>query len=164
MQVLKRKLRQGRGTFPIDAPVNDATVRLHYSVAPVAQPDKILFTTCKDLHRFGEMPDRVAQADKGEDGFQFTTGEGVMPVGVEMAVKIMLPGEVCGLTVAPEFGLRTCAEGETAERFNAIYQEEDLHFVLWLVSFDVEGHPQAMDAEQVCSVAGTVCKDPQTVA
>ena len=30
--MLKRKLQKGRGTFPIDAPMNDATVTLHYSV------------------------------------------------------------------------------------------------------------------------------------
>jgi hypothetical protein len=137
----------------MDAPVNDATVRLHYSVTRLAQPDNILFTTCQGLHHVCNMPETsatraAADSNADENPFEFTTGEGIMPMGVEMAVKLMLPGEVCRLAVWPDFGLSTCADGDAADRFG-VSLEEPLQFVLWLLSFDVEGHPQAMNADQV---------------
>ena len=33
-EVLKRRLKQGRGEFPIDCPVEDCHIRIHYRVRP----------------------------------------------------------------------------------------------------------------------------------
>lgn len=37
-QVLKRRLREGTGDFPMDCPLNDTNVRLHYRARPAREP------------------------------------------------------------------------------------------------------------------------------
>jgi hypothetical protein len=37
-QVLKRRLVEGSGEFPMDCPLNDTTVRLHFRARPVREP------------------------------------------------------------------------------------------------------------------------------
>lgn len=131
-------MQKGTGTFPVDAPINDATVRLHYSVYRPDAPDAELCST----YAAG------AGADAGKP-LEFTTGEGVLPHGVEMAIKLMLPGERCTVTVAPEHGFRTCGDPDAAAAEAGAPLDETLTFALWLVSFTPEGHPQVMDAAQV---------------
>ena len=38
-------------------------------------------------------------------------GDGLLPTGVEMAIKLMLPKERCEVVVQPKFGLATCIDG-----------------------------------------------------
>lgn len=133
LQVLKRKLQEGTGTFPVDAPVQDAAVSIKYSIHHATadgRPGRCVF------HSELEPP-RVHDAT-------FTTGEGVMAAGVEMAIKLMLPGERSEVRMHPDFGFSTADEAPAG-----VPQDEVLVAVVELVTFDREGHPEVMDAAQV---------------
>lgn len=134
-QVLKRKLQEGSGMFPVDAPVQDATVTVRYSLhhpTPDRRPG-----AC--VHNGDAEPPRVHETT-------FTTGEGVMPTGMEMSLKLMLPGERSEVWMHPDFGFSSCDDGEAAADAPA---DSAVVAVLELVSFDREGHPEVMDAAQV---------------
>jgi FKBP-type peptidyl-prolyl cis-trans isomerase len=143
VQVMKRQLKRGIGEFPLDAPVHDATVRLHYSIYRPGAPDDVLFTT----RNAGAAAEEADDAGGAGDPFHFTTGDGAMPTGVEMAVKLMLPHERCSVAVEPDFGFATCVAGAHA----GLPRDEALVFELELVSFVKEVHPEAMTADQARS-------------
>jgi hypothetical protein len=72
-----------------------------------------------------------------------------MPLGLEMAVKLMLPGEESEVYMDQDFGFRNY-EGwlEGVEGVRELAGEEPVVAVVELVDFEKEGHPQAMNAEQ----------------
>jgi hypothetical protein len=148
---MKRKTRRGRGSFPIDAPVHDATVRLHYSVHRPAAPEQVLFST-RGSSNTPSTASADVEAGMVAEALEFTTGEGIMPVGVEMAVKLMLPGEQCTVTVHPEFGYSTCCTCAKVVD-EVVPRDEVLVFLLELESFAKEIHPEAMNARQVCCLS-----------
>jgi hypothetical protein len=136
-QVLKRTLQRGRGEFPIDTPMHDATVRIHYSAHAAAAPEGTLFSSRTD----------AAEGDEGAIAVEVTTGDGLLPTGVEMAIKLMLPGERCEVVVEPKFGLASCIDGV----FEGLPRDEALLWKVELESFQKEVHPEVMNAEQVCA-------------
>ena len=137
MQVLKRTLQRGEGSFPIDTPMHDATVRIHYSIHAPNGPGDALYST----HNTASDE----STDSGAAAAEVTTGDGLLPTGVEMAIKLMLPGERCEVLVQPKFGLATCIDGvhESAPRDQALLWKVELQ------SFEKEVHPEVMDADQV---------------
>ena len=137
--MLKRTLQRGEGSFPIDTPMHDATVRIHYSIHAPNGPGDALYSTHNTVS--GES------AEGGVAAAEVTTGDGLLPTGVEMAIKLMLPGERCEVLVQPKFGLGTCIDGvhESAPRDQALLWKVQLQ------SFEKEVHPEVMDADQVSS-------------
>jgi hypothetical protein len=136
VQVLKRKVKDGVGIFPVDAPVQDATVNITYSLhwpTSSKQAGACVFNGDRETPRQLEAC--------------FTTGEGFMASGMEMALKLMLPGEQSEVFMDPQYGFATASEvPEGAPTADA------LAVCLALNSFEKEGHPQAMDADQVCGL------------
>ena len=138
MQVLKRKLEEGTGMFPVDAPIRDAAVTIRYSLhhaSPDGRP-----AAC--------VQNGATEPPKQHDA-TFTTGEGAMPAGMEMALKLMLPGERAEVLMHPDFGLSTC--DEVPQDLADVPVDQQMVAVVELVSFEREGHPEVMDATQVCS-------------
>ena len=72
-----------------------------------------------------------------------------MPIGMEMALKLMLPGESCELTCGPKYGYEGCC----SKAPEGVLPESTLLFSIELLEFEKEGHPQAMDAEQIITWA-----------
>jgi hypothetical protein len=135
-QVLKRKCREGTGTFPVDAPVHDATVTVHYSLhesTASKQPGNCIFTGASDVNSSKQLE------------ATFSTGEGCMATAIEMAVRLMLPGEQSEVYFDPQYGFK-----EASEAPEGVPVDQPLVASITLVSFEKEGHPQAMDADQVC--------------
>ena len=136
MQVLKRKCREGTGTFPVDAPVHDATVTVQYSLHEPSvskQAGSCIFTASGDV-------DGARQLHA-----TFSTGEGCMAPALEMAVRLMLPGERSEVYFEAKYGFK-----DTSEAPADVPVDRALVAMLTLVSFEKEGHPQAMDADEVC--------------
>ncbi|CAM6085286.1 unnamed protein product [Calypogeia fissa] len=78
--VIKRRIRDGKGEFPVDCPLQDSTLRIHYKGMLPSEQDKVFYDTRRD------------NAD-GEP-LEFSSGEGMVPEGLEMSVRLMLPGEI----------------------------------------------------------------------
>ncbi|KAL4447985.1 hypothetical protein ABPG75_005204 [Micractinium tetrahymenae] len=82
-QVMKRIVRKGEGEFPMDCPLEDSRVRVHYRVRAQGQR-------------------QWAHDSRGADGqgtpLEFDTGMGEVPEALDMCVRLMLRGEVSALT------------------------------------------------------------------
>eukprot|EP00850_Spirogloea_muscicola_P013212 SM000088S23753 [mRNA] locus=s88:483697:489033:+ [translate_table: standard] len=81
--VIKRRLRQGQGEFPVDCPLEDSTVLLHYK-GTLPDDDGRTFL---DTRKTGSG-----------DPLEIGTGEGLLPEGLDMSVRLMLPGELALVT------------------------------------------------------------------
>lgn len=137
MQVLKRKRREGTGMFPVDAPVHDATVKIQYTLhTPSAskQAGSCIFT---------ETPSSNVDDAKHLEA-TFATGEGCMAPAIEMAVKLMLPGEQSEVYFDSQYGFKDASEAP-----EGVPMDQPIVALLTLVGFEKEGHPQAMDAAEV---------------
>lgn len=131
--VTKKRLREGHGEFPVDCPLHDTTVRLHYRVRSLAggRPGPWLFDSLQSSSgppadsEWGAAASAacaaVAAAAAGEGGdvatagaaaagdgvlsgvIEADTGCGELPEGLEMCVKLMVPGEVASATCQPKY-------------------------------------------------------------
>mmetsp|Transcript_41826 Transcript_41826/g.108277 ORF Transcript_41826/g.108277 Transcript_41826/m.108277 type:complete len:588 (+) Transcript_41826:113-1876(+) len=72
--VTKRRVRDGVGEFPMDCPLEDCAVRVHYKLRAAG----------------AEVYDTRAAGPPAE----FALGDGAFPPGMEMAVRLMTPQEV----------------------------------------------------------------------
>ncbi|KAL3678473.1 hypothetical protein R1sor_021429 [Riccia sorocarpa] len=85
-QVIKRRVKDGIGEFPVDCPIQDSTLRIHWR---------------------GKLPKEGGRIfhDTRTDGqpYEFKSGEGMLPEGLEMSVRLMLPGEISVITSTSQY-------------------------------------------------------------
>lgn len=110
--VLKRRLQEGEGEFPVDCPLHDTTVRLHYRVRSLADgtPGPWLYDsrTCStetSSTNNGNTADSNSAAAAGGRAppLEVDTGCGELPEGLELVVKLMVPGELASATCTPRY-------------------------------------------------------------
>eukprot|EP00882_Tetradesmus_deserticola_P024618 GHRQ01026918.1.p1 GENE.GHRQ01026918.1~~GHRQ01026918.1.p1 ORF type:complete len:172 (-),score=87.31 GHRQ01026918.1:139-654(-) len=144
--VTKKRLREGHGDFPVDCPLHDTTVRLHYRVRSLAggSPGPWLYDSLQassssstaevawgaeasaacaaaaaaaggasdegsdegsDAGEAGQASTAGAGADAAaaEGCVEADTGAGELPEGLEMCVKLMVPGEVASASCQPKY-------------------------------------------------------------
>jgi len=128
-RVMKKRLREGTGEFPVDCPLHDTTVRLHYRVRSLAGPTPGPWVFDSRAHA---APQPQASSDTsssstsreaaapggGEPGgsqsaaaagvcvggpVEVDTGCGELPEGLELVVKLMVPGELASATCQPRY-------------------------------------------------------------
>ncbi|XP_020526603.1 peptidyl-prolyl cis-trans isomerase PASTICCINO1 isoform X2 [Amborella trichopoda] len=87
-RLIKRRIRDGKGEFPMDCPLHDSLLRVHYRGMLLDEERTIFYDT------------RVKN-----DGqpLEFSSGEGLVPEGFEMCVRLMLSGELAVVTCPPDF-------------------------------------------------------------
>ncbi|XP_020592878.1 peptidyl-prolyl cis-trans isomerase PASTICCINO1 [Phalaenopsis equestris] len=87
-RLIKRRIRDGKGEFPMDCPLQDSLLRVHYKGMLL------------DEERFVFYDTRV---DNNGEPLEFCSGEGLVPEGFEMSVRLMLPGEISIITCPPDY-------------------------------------------------------------
>ncbi|XP_020112955.1 peptidyl-prolyl cis-trans isomerase PASTICCINO1 isoform X1 [Ananas comosus] len=87
-RLIKRRVVDGRGEFPMDCPLHDSLLRVHYK-GMLLNEEKTLFYDTR-VNNDGEP-------------LEFCSGEGLVPEGLEMCVRLMLPGEVSLVTCPPDY-------------------------------------------------------------
>ncbi|ONK62158.1 uncharacterized protein A4U43_C07F990 [Asparagus officinalis] len=87
-RLIKRRVLDGRGEFPMDCPLHDSLLRVHYKAMLLDEEETIFYDTKVDNH--------------GEP-LEFSSGEGLVPEGLEMCIRLMLPGEVAVVTCPPDY-------------------------------------------------------------
>ncbi|WIA33522.1 hypothetical protein OEZ86_006647 [Tetradesmus obliquus] len=107
--VTKKRLREGHGDFPVDCPLQDTTVRLHY------------------------------RAD---------TGAGELPEGLEMCVKLMVPGEVASAKCQPKYAYQGRHDAPPGLDASA-----PVEFQVLLLGFEREGYWQNLSWGQRWALA-----------
>lgn len=135
--VLKRRLQEGEGEFPVDCPLHDTTVRLHYRLRSLAGgvPGPWLYDSrsrsssssngSSSAASAGNTTAAAADSVSGSGGeaapVEVDTGCGELPEGLELVVKLMVPGELASATATPHYayevrwkGSERGKEGQTA--------------------------------------------------
>lgn len=87
-RLIKRRMRDGRGEFPMDCPLHDSLLRVHYK-GMVLNKEKTVFYDTK--------------VDNNGQPLEFSSGEGLVPEGFEMCVRLMLPEEMALVTCPPDY-------------------------------------------------------------
>lgn len=93
----------------------------------------------------GNAADRTRQEQAHAGPREVMLGDGALPLGIEMALKLMLPGEQSIVDLHPDYGFATCVPGMHPE----LPREDTLRVHLQLVDYARDSHPEAMDTEQV---------------
>ncbi|RZC78438.1 hypothetical protein C5167_002626 [Papaver somniferum] len=87
-RLIKRRIRDGKGEFPMDCPLQDSLLRVHYKGMLLDEQKTVFYNT---------------RVDNGGQHVEFGSGEGLVPEGLEMCVRLMLPGEVALVTCPPDY-------------------------------------------------------------
>lgn len=194
--VTKKRLREGHGDFPVDCPLQDTTVRLHYRVRSLAggKPGPWLFDSLQALNSSSRSSSisRAADADWGaeasaacaaaaasaaggeededcKDGdgggssctagaaagtaaaagcVEADTGAGELPEGLEMCVKLMVPGEVASAKCQPKYAYQGRHDAPPGLDASA-----PVEFQVLLLGFEREGYWQNLSWGQRWALA-----------
>lgn len=87
-RLIKRRIRDGRGEFPMDCPLQDSLLRVHYKGLLLNEEKTVFYDT---------------RIDNNGQPLEFSSGEGLVPQGFEMCVRLMLPGEISLVTCPPDY-------------------------------------------------------------
>nr|CAB3495833.1 unnamed protein product [Digitaria exilis] len=87
-RLIKRRVVDGKGEFPMDCPLHDSLLRVHYRGILLDESKSVFYDT---------------QVDNDGEPLEFCSGEGLVPEGFEMCVRLMLPGEKSIVTCPPDF-------------------------------------------------------------
>ncbi|KAL6534325.1 G1/S-specific cyclin pas1 [Orobanche hederae] len=87
-RLIKRRVRDGRGDFPMDCPLHDSLLHVHYK-GMLLNDEKTVFSDTR--------------VDNTGQPFEFRSGEGLVPEGFEMCTRLMLPGEIALITCPPDY-------------------------------------------------------------
>ncbi|KAL0016147.1 hypothetical protein SO802_003216 [Lithocarpus litseifolius] len=87
-RLIKRRIRDGKGDFPMDCPLHDSLLRVHYKGMLLDDERRVFYDT---------------RVDNNDQPLEFSSGEGLVPEGFEMCVRLMLPGEIALVTCPPDY-------------------------------------------------------------
>ncbi|GAB4837821.1 G1/S-specific cyclin pas1 [Ancistrocladus abbreviatus] len=87
-RLIKRRICDGRGEFPMDCPLHDSQLRVHYKGMLLDEKKTVFYDT---------------RVDNDGQPLEFSSGEGLVPEGFEMCVRLMLPGEIALVTCPPDY-------------------------------------------------------------
>lgn len=87
-RLIKRRIRDGKGEFPMDCPLHDSLLRVHYKGMLLNEERTVFYDT---------------RVDNNSQPLEFCSGEGLVPEGLEMCVRLMLPGEISLVTSPPDY-------------------------------------------------------------
>ncbi|GMH13474.1 hypothetical protein Nepgr_015315 [Nepenthes gracilis] len=87
-RLIKRRIHDGQGEFPMDCPLQDSQLRVHYKGMLLDEKKTVFYDT---------------RVDNDGQPLEFSSGEGLVPEGFEMCVRLMLPGEIALVTCPPDY-------------------------------------------------------------
>ena len=120
-EIMKHRVTKGDGEFPIDCPIADCTVAIR-CVGRAKQTSAVLF-------------DASACASADASGvLRVETGTGVLPSGLEMCIKLMVPGEVSQIDCKAQHAYD--GPHDPSMLTSSVPQGMDVVWRVTLVSFD----------------------------
>ncbi|KAI8469652.1 MAG: hypothetical protein J3K34DRAFT_512676 [Monoraphidium minutum] len=134
--VLKRRVRPGQGEFPVDCPLHDTTVRIHYRVRPLRGDGG-----GGDAGGGWAFDSQAAGGSGGGGGggggapLEVDTGCGELPEAVELCARLMVPGELARAVAQPRYAYQGREDAPAGVR-----PEDVVEFEVELVDFQREGH------------------------
>ncbi|CAN8254607.1 unnamed protein product [Cochlearia groenlandica] len=87
-RLIKRRIQDGRGEFPMDCPLQDSRLSVHYKGMLLNEEKTVFYDS---------------RIDNSDQPLDFSSGEGLVPEGFEMCTRLMLPGEIALVTCPPDY-------------------------------------------------------------
>lgn len=115
-EVMKRRVKEGTGQFPMDCPIQDSRLRINYRGF---------------LADTGQQFIDTRQASEGAEPLDIDSGMGALPEALDMAVRLMTPGEVSLITSTSQY-----AYDGRPDRPPDVTQGASIKWELELVSFE----------------------------
>ncbi|KAH7404870.1 hypothetical protein KP509_15G048000 [Ceratopteris richardii] len=115
-QVVKRRVQDGRGDFPMDCPLQDCIMRIHYKGYLPKANGLIFYDSRKD--------------NPGGEPVVFGSDEGLVPEALEMCVKLMLPGEIATVRSTSEYAY------DKFKRPDLVPEGADVEWEVELIDFE----------------------------
>lgn len=144
-KVVKRRIRDGRGEFPVDCPIEDSAVRVHFRVMDAKSGREVYDTR---------------QGDAAAAPLEFQTGMASVPEGLDIAVRLMTNGELASVTAEAEYaydGRSDRPEG-LAEGAAVVWEVELVDFDRTVHATDLSGRELLQRGLQLKSQGNTTFK------
>ncbi|KAK4581994.1 hypothetical protein RGQ29_025234 [Quercus rubra] len=87
-RLIKRRIHDRKGEFPMDCPLHDSLLHVRYNGMLLNEERRVFYDT---------------RVDNNDQPLEFSSGEGLVPEGFEMCVRLMLPGEITIVTCPPDY-------------------------------------------------------------
>ncbi|KAL0867205.1 hypothetical protein Bca101_046323 [Brassica carinata] len=87
-RLIKRRIKDGRGEFPMDCPLQDSRLSVHYKGMLLNEEKTVFYDS---------------RIENNDQPLEFSSGEGLVPEGFEMCTRLMLPGEIALVTCPPDY-------------------------------------------------------------
>ncbi|KFK34648.1 hypothetical protein AALP_AA5G173000 [Arabis alpina] len=87
-RLIKRRVRDGKGEFPMDCPLQDSQLSVHYKGMLLNEEKTVFYDS---------------RIDNNDQPLEFSSGEGLVPEGFEMCTRLMVPGEIALVTCPPDY-------------------------------------------------------------
>ena len=143
--LLKTRLRDGTGQFPVDCPIEDCKVRLHYSAKLPGAAGPAVFDSALVTGGGGG-------GDAESAPLEVTLGTGALPQGLEWCVKLMVPGEFARVEAKAQHGYDT----DPAGRPDGVPEGSPIEWEVELFDFDRPSSAEDMSASEVLEAAGAL--------
>ncbi|CAI9287016.1 unnamed protein product [Lactuca saligna] len=95
-RLIKRRIRDGKGEFPMDCPLQDSRLRVHYKGMLLVEKKIVFYDT---------------EVDNDGEPLEFSSGEGLVPEGFEMCVRLCCLKRY-HMSPAPLIMLMTSSQGQ----------------------------------------------------
>ncbi|GAV65465.1 FKBP_C domain-containing protein/TPR_1 domain-containing protein/TPR_11 domain-containing protein [Cephalotus follicularis] len=139
-RLMKRRLCDGKGEFPMDCPLHDSVLRVHYKGMLLNEEKRVFYDT---------------RVDNNGRPLEFSSGEGMVPEGFEMCVRLMLPGEIALVTSPPDYAYDNFA------RPAGVPEGAHIQWEIELIGFDMPKDWTGMNFQSIMEdaekIRGTVC-------
>ncbi|KAL6766237.1 FKB99 [Auxenochlorella protothecoides x Auxenochlorella symbiontica] len=116
-ELVKTIMQQGEGVFPVDCPVEDSLIQAHWRVRRQGAGEAWVFDT--------------RSAGDAQRPIEFDTGMATVPDAVDMAVRLMLEGEVALVTSSWRYAYQGRADAP-----QGVTEGDTLEFEVELVHFE----------------------------
>ena len=103
----KTRLIEGEGQFPVDCPMNDCLVRVHFALSTA--------TAVGTQHILSEKYNTRLDRSLGGKPFEFRLGCGALPEALETSIRLMIPKETSRVVLDLTLGEKARARGYDGE-------------------------------------------------
>eukprot|EP00887_Chlorella_sp_A99_P004741 scaffold4.g4741.t1 len=138
-QAMKRTVSKGRGDFPVDCPIEDSNVRVHYRVRAAAAGGSAAGPWVYDT-RWPSGADASSSGVEEAGPAEFDTGMGAVPDAIDAAVRLMLRGETALVTASWAHAYA----GREGEAPTGLEPGAPVDFEICLVDFEGEPNREEM--------------------
>jgi FKBP-type peptidyl-prolyl cis-trans isomerase len=122
-EIMKCRIKNGEGEFPIDCPIVDCCMKIH-CLGRLKETGAVFWDTRKNKK----------DPDSDSDPFSFETGLNVTPDGLEMCLKLMVPGETSLIQCASKYAYDTLKEDDAIG--SHVPKNSDVEWEVTLVGFE----------------------------